>query len=82
MTGKSMSTVCLTVFYLFGGNCGIGFARLKRNVALAHHNHSIAGCRLCTGDFCPSSFCYSGSFFPTDIQLSDIFMEISVLTDV
>lgn len=60
----------------------LGFAHLKRNVALAHHNHSIAAYRLCTGDLCPSSFCYSGRFFLTDIQLSDIFMEISVLTDV
>lgn len=78
------SFVCLTVFYLFGANrgWGIGFAHLKRNVGLARHSHSIAGCRLCTGDFSPSSFCCSGSFFPTDIQLSNIFMEISVLTDV
>lgn len=32
--------------------------------------------------FYPSSFCSSGSFSLTDIQLSGIFMEISVLTDV
>lgn len=59
-----------------------GAVHFESNVALAHPNHRIAGCRLCTGDSCPSSFCYSGSFFLTDIQLSDIFVEISVLTDV
>lgn len=32
--------------------------------------------------FSPSSFCSPGSFSLTDIQLSGIFMEISVLTDV
>lgn len=42
---------------------------------------SRAGCRLCTGDIDPSTFCPSGSFSLTDVQLFDIFMDISVLTD-
>lgn len=47
------------------------------------HNGSSARCRSCTGDiYLPLIFLLLRKFSLTDIQLSDIFMEISVLTDV